>query len=288
MVKPSEINALIQLLDDDDQEVFKHVHQKLKSFGLQVIPALEEIEISQLPPVTHERLEEIIRQIYYESLMDDWKAYLQSDYNDLTMGFLLISRYYYPALKANDIEKKINKIKQSIWLELNHNQTPLEQIQIFNQIFFSHLEFQCVQTSADIKDYCLNEILENKKGSAIAIGILYQVVAHDLTIPVYGVNLTRHFALSFCKRAILDFSQQENLEKEVMFYINPVNKGNIFSRNEIKDYLDKLKIEHQLQYFTPADNRSILKELLNYHIEIAQHQQDSNTVNELSYLLQLL
>lgn len=287
-MKYSEINALIQLLDDEDQEVFKHVHQKLKSFGPEVIPALEEIEISQLPPITHERLEEIVREIQYDTLLGEWQEFLKEESLDLTTGLFLVSRYYFPNIKLDDIRKKIQKIKQSIWLELNPNQTPLEQVQIFNQVFYSHLEFSCIQASTDYKDLCINQVLETKKGSAIAVGILYQIIAHELVLPVYGVNLTKHYALAFCKRAILDFSLNENLEKEVMFYINPVNRGNIFSRNEIKDYLEKLKMEHQAHYFTPADNRAILKELLGYHLDICHQNNDEASAAELSYLLQML
>lgn len=288
MVKHSEINALIQLLDDDDQEVFKLVHQKLKSFGPEVIPALEEMEISQLPPITHERLEEIIREIQFDTLVGEWQNFLKEEYLDLAVGFYLVSRYFYPSIKLDEIQKKLNKIKQSIWLELNPNQTPLEQVQIFNQVFYTHLEFTCTQATTDYRDLCINQVLENKKGSAIAIGMIYQIVAHELILPVYGVNLTKHFALAFCKRAILDFSLNENLEREVMFYINPVNKGNIFSRNEIKDYLVKLKTEPQAHDFVPADNRTILKELLAYHIELCQQMNDGKSTEQLNYLLQLL
>ncbi|MBL0308466.1 MAG: transglutaminase family protein [Bacteroidetes bacterium] len=288
MAIESEITALIKLLDDEDQEVFKHVHQKLKSLGPEVIPALEDIEISQLPPITHERLDEIIHEIQYETLVSEWQEYLKQEYLDLSTGIFLISRYYFPGIKLADIRKRLQKIKQSIWLELNPNQTPLEQVQIFNQVFYSHLEYSSVQTSKDYQDLCINHVFETKKGGAITVGIIYQIIAHELSLPAYGVNLTKHYILAFCKRAILDFSLNENLEKEVMFYINPVNKGNIFSRNEIKDYLEKLQMRQESHYFTPADNRSILRELFAYHLDICHQTNDEKSAEELSYLLQML
>ena len=73
-----------------------------------------------------------------------------------------------------------------------------------------------------------------------------------------------------------------------MFYINPINRGSIFSRNEIKDYLDKLKIEHEPVFFTPSDNKSIIKELLNYLIDIYSKQNNESRIREISYLMQLL
>ena len=63
MTNEREINALIKLLYDNDQEVFRNVHDKLMSLGVEVIPTLEEAWTLDLNPTTHERLEDIIHQI---------------------------------------------------------------------------------------------------------------------------------------------------------------------------------------------------------------------------------
>jgi len=288
MPRKSEINALIQLLDDDDQEVFKHVHDRLKSYGPEVIPDLEQVWTDELNSTTHERLEEIIHEIQYECLLTDWKTWLDRESPDLLTGAFLVAQYHYPEIKFEDTLKKIAKLKQGIWLELNYNQTPLEQVQIFNQVFYAHHEFKGVQSVNDYHDLCINHLLESRTGSPIVTGIIYQVLANELNLPVYGVNLTRHYVLAFCKRTILDFSLAENNEREVMFYINPINRGSIFSRNEIKDYLDKLKIEHEPVFFTPSDNKSIIKELLNYLIDIYGKQNNESRIREISYLMQLM
>ena len=74
MENESEINALIQLLDDSDHEVYKHVHAKLLSYGPEVVPLLEQAWGSELNPAAHERLEDIIHEIQFEALLDA-KAY---------------------------------------------------------------------------------------------------------------------------------------------------------------------------------------------------------------------
>ena len=171
---------------------------------------------------------------------------------------------------------------------MNYNQTPLEQVQIFNQVFYSHHEFKGLQTPAGFQDLCINHILESKAGASIGVGIIYQYLATDLNLPIYGVTLSRHYVLAFCKRTILDYSYEENNEKDVMFYINPVNKGSIFSRNEIKDYLDKLKLEHEPKYFSPASNFNIIRELLTNMIELSATQNKDKQVEDLNYLMQLM
>ena len=285
MSSDSEIHALIQLLDDSDQEVFQHVYNKLKSLGPDAIPALEEVWSGDLNSVIHERLEEIIHEIQFEALIEDWEIWLEQESPDLLSGAFLVAKYHYPDIHFEDLSKKVTKLKQNIWLELNYSQTPLEQIQIFNQVFYSYHGFKGSQTTSDFQDFCINQVVDSKKGGAISIGILYQVLANELNLPVYGVTLTRHFVLAFCKRTLLDFSEEENNEREIMFYVNPVNKGSIFSRNEIKDYLEKMNVEQEPKYFLPADNLAIIKELLEYLIELYCQQNRENRVEELQALL---
>jgi len=288
MTNDSEINALIQLLDDNDHEVYTHVHDKLMSYGIDVIPKLEEAWSADLTPTTHERLEEIIHKIQFDHLVKEWKIWLSGVSPDLLTGAFLISKYFYPDADYNDVQKRMQKIRQSIWLELNYNQTPLEQIQIFNQVFYNHYSFKGTQTSNNYQDYCLNHVLESRIGNSISIGIIYQVLANELNLPVYGVNLISHYILAFCKKMIFDFTTEESLEREVMFYINPINKGSIFSRNEIKDYLEKMKVDYHRGYFIPTHSLSAIKEMLNYLIELSLHQNETERVEELKYLLKLL
>ncbi|MES2621170.1 MAG: transglutaminase-like domain-containing protein [Bacteroidota bacterium] len=289
MASENEINALIQLLDDNDQEVFRHVHDKLKSFGPDVIPTLEQAWGSELNPTAHERIEEIIHEIQFESLIEEWTLWLSGNENpDLFTGAFLVAKYHYPELRFEEVQKKIFKIKQSIWLELNYNQTPLEQIQIFNQVFYTHHGFKGAQSSSDFQDFCINHALEAKKGNSFSIGIIYQVLANELNLPVYGVNLVRHYVLAFCKKMIFDFSTEDNLEREVMFYINPINKGSIFSRSEIKDYLEKMRVENSDIYFAPAANISVITELLKSLVEIYDQQNRSDRVRELTLLSKLM
>ncbi len=284
MHSESEIHALIQLLDDSDPIVFKHVHDKLLSLGAEVIPFLEQAWGAELHTTVHERIEEIIREIQFNELVKDWENWLQLESPDLLTGAFLIARYHYPEISLQDIQKKIFKLRQSIWLEINNNQTPLEQVQIFNQVFFSQYDFKGLQAISDYQDFCVNAALHSKKGNAICIGIIYQIVANELNLPVYGVTLIRHYVLAFCKKLIFDFNTSENLEREVAFYVNPVNKGSVFSRNEIKDYLQKLNIEKDSKYFSPAGNLLIISELLKYLIEIYQHQNRPERVKDLSRL----
>ena len=269
MLPESEIQALVRLLDDNDKEVLNHVYTKIKSFGVEIIPSLENAWTTELNPLQHDRLEEIIHDIQFETVSDELTAWVESEDKDLLRGFYIVTKYFFPDLKLDEVQKQVSKIKQSIWLELNYNQTPLEQIQIFNQVFYGYHGFSGIQLSEKFEHYCINNLLHTKHGSSISLGLLYQIIARELNLPVYGVPLVKYYVVCFCKRTISDFSDSEELEHEIMFYINPVNRGSLFSRNEIKEYLEKMKVDLDVRFFTPANNKTLIAELLTYFIELS-------------------
>lgn len=283
-MKDSEIKALIYLLDDEDPEVSTHVFTKLVSIGQSVIPTLEDVWSKEKNTEIQQKLEGVIHSIQFESLEKAFKEWAQSDDNNLLQAFYLVSKFYYPNLNFEDIEKQISKIKQRIWIELNYHQTALEQVQIFNQVFYNTHGFTLAQDSLAFNDFCINHLLETKKGNAISLGILYQIMANDLSLPVYGVTLLRHYVLCFCKHSISRLEAEEQTEKEIMFYINPVNKGSIFSRNEIKEYLSRMQASLEPHYFKPASNRKIIYELLSNLIDIHLHVSSEEKGNELKIL----
>jgi hypothetical protein len=288
LLPESEIQALVRLLDDDDKEVLKHVYTRIRSLGAEAIPTLEDAWATDLNALQHDRLEELIHDIQFQQVVDEMALWSESDDAELLRGFYIVSKYFYPDLKIEDVQKQVFKIKQTIWLELNYNQTPLEQIQIFNQIFYGYHGFNGVQLSEKFDDYCVNKLLEVKHGASITLGLLYQVIARELNLPVYGVPLIKYYVVCFCKRTITDFSNADNLERDIMFYINPVNRGSLFSRNEIKEYLDKMKVEVDPKFFTPANNKTLMAELLSYLIELSSLKKMPQKETDFNKLFQIV
>lgn len=289
MQNERELSALIQLLDDEDQEVYSHVQSKLLSFGAEVIPTLETAWGTEINPLQHQRLENIIHQIHFKSLQEDFATWAAEERPDLLTGAYLVAKYHYPDLQLNTIREKLQRIRQAIWLELDNNQTPLEQLQIFNQVFYQHQRFKGTQISFEYRDYCINHVVDTHSGSSIGVGIAYQLLANDLALPVYGVPLPKYFVLSFCKSALLDFDNTDHaLEREVMFYVNPINRGAMFSRNEIKDYLQKMELSSQSRFYSPADNKSIVATLLGEMAELYESQGNSEHEGDMLTMLEVL
>ena len=276
MLSNQEIQALIQLLDDPDEEVYSHVKTKLLDFGTEVIPALEEVweHEASFGLLFQNRIEEITHEIQFEHVLADLNKWKNSEEQDLLQGVLLIARYQYPDMDAQAIHKFFDRAVQNIWLELNNNLTALEKIRIVNHMIFNEERFSGNTTNYHApQNSFINNVVESKKGNPISLGIVYMVIAQRLNMPVYGVNLPRHFVLAYADEYFTAANRIQ--DSSVMFYINPFSKGTVFSKKEIEYFIKQLKLPSMPEFFQPCTNLDIVIRVCNNLI---------NAYNQLGYL----
>jgi len=288
-VESNELSALMNLLDDPDQEVYRHVQNKLVSLGPSIIPSLESFWENSFDPVLHERIEDLIHQIQFNLVCQDLKEWSASSHQNLLQGAILVARYQYPELDSQKIISQVERLRKEIWLEMNYNLTPLEQVNVFNHVLFSLHNFSPNTINIhDPQNAYLNILLETKKGNPISLGILYLVLGQSLKMPVLGVNLPQHFVVSYHKNMLAGSESEQEVRSGVLFYINPFNKGIIFSREDISLFLKKLKLENQPEFYLPCDNRIIINQLITSLIHSYELAGVALKVRELSYLRELI
>ncbi|MEA3504079.1 MAG: hypothetical protein U9R32_02635, partial [Bacteroidota bacterium] len=61
-------------------------------------------------------------------------------------------------------------------------------------------------------------------------------------------------------------------------------KGIIFTRNEIKEYIEKLNLELKEEYFRPVNNKSIINRLIADLIIGYKYNNNNQKIEELLYL----
>ncbi|HET6244955.1 MAG: hypothetical protein H0V01_00275 [Bacteroidetes bacterium] len=259
-----EIKALIDLLDDPDEEVYSHVRVKLLSFGEQIIPVLEHVWEMGDPfnNLIQTRIETIIHKIQFDNIAHALSKWAKEGATDLLTGAILVSKYQYPDLNEEKIKSKLDQITRDVWLELNANLTALEKVRILNHIIFDVHGFSGNTTNyhAPQNSY-INNVLESKKGNPLSLSILYAIIGQKLGIPLYGVNLPQHFILAYVDKNADDgaFSEQG----DVLFYVNPFSKGAVFNKKEIDDFLKQLNVEQNKSFYEPCSNLDIINRLLN-------------------------
>jgi regulator of sirC expression with transglutaminase-like and TPR domain len=287
-ISKKEISALINLLDDPDEGIYTHVKDKFISFGTKVIPHLELAWEDSFDMIMQKRIEEIIHTIQYETVSKELCNWAKTEQDDLLKGILLVARYQYPDLDEEKLVKQVHQIKQDVWLEINDELTGPEKVKILNHIIFDVHQF-----SGNIANYhapqnsFFNVVLESKKGNPVSLGILYMIVAQQLKIPVYGVNLPEHFIVAYVDELANLFNLSDNTADadNVLFYINPFSKGIIFSKKDIDQFLVQLKLEPKASFYKPCSNLDIIKRVLRNLIYSYEKLGHVEKIEELNILL---
>ncbi|MFZ1632399.1 MAG: transglutaminase family protein [Chitinophagales bacterium] len=289
MSNESEIAALIALLDDNDQEVFDHVSARLIALGPMVIEKLEDAYTTIPNPVMQERIEELIHHIQFLRVEQDLQIWAANDNNELLKGLLIVTRHQYPELDEDKLLKTISRIQKDIWIGINNYLSPLEQMNVVNQTLFSHYQFLGLNNDDDEMRYMyLNIVVDAFKGNHFSIGLLYLSLCQQLDLPVYGVCLSSHFILARTREFISDFDDREAAKNEVLFYINPYNKGLAFSEKEINIFLNKIGAQPNDKYFAPASNKQVLLEYVQYLIQLIKKPADQYKADDLRRLEDIL
>nr|WP_082855950.1 transglutaminase-like domain-containing protein [Mucilaginibacter sp. L294] len=283
MINPTEVNSLIRLLDDPDTEIFGHVHEKLISYGPEVIQYLENAFEQAFDPIQQERIANLVHEIQFSTVKNDLQLWYQSGAFDLLQGILTINRYQYPDLDEQKVINQIESIKRDIWIQMINESSPVEQVKLMNHVFYSIHGFSGNTTNhRDPQNSYISQVLETKKGNQISLAIIYSIIAQKLDIPVYGVNLPQHFILAY-----LDESRESEFDGGILFYINAFNKGFIFGRRDVDMFLKQLNLQFDKQFYEPCSNADIIKRVLRNLISAYEHLGSSEKVDELNELLNI-
>ncbi len=247
MMNDKELKALVSLLDDEDDQIVSHVTDKIRSLGKEIIPFLEQQWENSFNPQVQQKIEGLIHDLQYELIKQRVKDWYASEDQDLLTGLWLIATYQYPDLELEKLKQDLEQIYYEAWLEFKPDLYPFDQIKVLNGVLFNKLKF-----TANTKNFhspgnsMINVVLETHRGNPISLCVIYMMVAQKLKLPVHGVNLPNLF--------VLIYQDGKN-----SFYINAFNKGLIFSRQDIENYIHELRLTPQASFFEPCSNLEIIR-----------------------------
>lgn len=249
-INENELKALVSLLDDTDQEVKEHVRDRIISLGNEIIPFLEQTWENSFNPDIQKEIEDLVHELQFSLLKERLSQWKQSSEQDLLTGMWIINTYQYPDLDFDQLNATMHQVYFEVWTSFKNEAIPYEKIRIINSVLFNDLKF-----AANTKNFhspgnsMLSNVLDSKRGNPISLCAVYLLVARKLGLPIYGVNLPNLFVLTYKSDSLT-------------IYINAFNKGLIFSRQDIHNYLEHLKLEPKEEFFEPCENEVIIKRTL--------------------------
>ena len=266
-MQPNEIHALIQLLDDPDESVYLHVREQLLAKGTEVLPALIESRESHAYCEEHERrMDELVDGLHGQYVHNGLRDWFDSGAERVFEGALWVHKAANPLLDMAALREDYEKLKRNVWLELNEEFTALEQVRILNHIVYDHEEYTNAKSGQpDPKHALLGEVIAEKKGNPLGLGILYLSLAQDLNLPIHGVNLPNHFILCYCDEHHVhheSLSPDNQTPGGVLFYINPFSSGTIINKAEVSEFLSHLELPVDEKNCGPCGSVDIIRRLI--------------------------
>jgi regulator of sirC expression with transglutaminase-like and TPR domain len=271
------IKALVSLLNDEDQEILQHVEQQIITLGDTIIPYLEQEWESNFNPTVQKRIEDLIHTVQFGHLSQRLKKWKDDGCVDLLEGMWIVCTYQYPDIEFEKLQADIEQIYYDVWVEMKiTDDLPYEKIKLLNYAFFNKLKFTAnTKNFHSVTNSMLNLVLDTRKGNPISLCVIYLLVAQKLKMPVYGVNLPNLFILTY-------------KTPDSQFYINAFNKGLIFSRADIDNYIAHLNLTPNDLFYQPCSNLDIIRRVLRNIIVSFEKTSNQEKVDEVKGLLEAL
>ena len=286
MVNNKEVEALLTLIEDPDSEVFEAVSNRIIAYGTPLIGHLEELWENTFDNSIQERIETLIHRLHFTGLKNDFKEWSEAPHNELLPGALLVAKLIYPDLHTGKVIQDIERLRRSIWIELNNYLTPLEQVNVVCSILYNYFGLKSIPPGQKKPaDFLVSHIIESKKGNQTGNGVLYLILTELLDIPIRLISVPEQFVLAYFKSKLAN--DMNNLHTNIEFFIDPT-LGQMFTHNDLYHYLNKVPVPVLPQYFKPLNNKQVIEKLLTDLGQCYSQSNQSHMLDEIAELTAIL
>jgi regulator of sirC expression with transglutaminase-like and TPR domain len=282
-MEDKELKALISLLDDPDHDVARIVEENLLACGASAIPKLEQTWEQTANQALQRRIEDMIHNIQFHQTKQKLRKWIDTGADELIEGAYWVDHYRYPELTFDEFSNRIDVLRKDVTDELCPYITPLEKVKVLNHVFYDvhHFILPSFRENHFSPEHSfLSYTMQSKKGNSVSLALLYAIVAQMNGLPIYGVNLPKNFILAYLNQPI-------STEKNVLFYINPFNKGIVLGKREIDYFVHQYNLKSQPFFYEPCSNVEIIRRLLTDLLLAYRKLNMNDNAEDIKHLLRL-
>jgi regulator of sirC expression with transglutaminase-like and TPR domain len=242
-----ERQALLNLLGDEDPQVYEAVREHLVSLGPNVCDWLRPHTLSGDPEVRRHSLD-IIHHFARREADREFLLFClnKGDDLDLETGALLLARTAYPDINIDAYRALLDIFADTIAPRLDAGLTPRELLGVINLYLFKDRGFRGDEdTYFDPKNSYLNQVLDRRKGNPISLCVIYLLVARRLRLPIAGIGLPGHFVCRY----------QSSTDS---VYIDAFDQGRLLTKADCVQFLLHSAFGLHEQFLVPVSSRRIL------------------------------
>lgn len=271
-----EIQAMVSFLNDDDAEIVDIVTKELSSKGFSMFDTLEKIcWKNTIDPEIQEKLELILKKIVFKQICPQIEALIANGIEKNLLEIIsLFSKITYPRYHLGESKEILEELCKNLQRETNPTFGITRNISEFNRIFYDTYQFRVAKEANKyhITNFMLKDVLAFHIGDSSILSIIYWLLA-DCLRNDYGIEpvILPNNILLAVKNAPVNSLRYKQLD--VLFYINPADRGNIYKRKEITDLLDHNQVPYNNDMLEPRNINDLLRLYLK-SLSIACHKND--------------
>ena len=248
MNRDNELISLLLLADDPDRIVSETVKEKLVERGEEAIAKIEGIVgEGAIDRLNTTFINDLLVELKEEAVKKRLVQLLQLP--EPPLGKML---FYLTKLADTNIEESIWSASEQHFLvelsmEISGERTPVEEVEIFNHIFFRRFGFSYGDTRMQTEEYALlDRVIRSKTGNPISIALVYLLLARNAGLPLFPCCFTGGFVPAY-----------EGKNGETLFYVDIFDEMAIFPRRSRERSLANVSIDNSWRSSTIGCERAL-------------------------------
>ncbi len=239
----SELHALIDLLDDPDEGVYRHVHDQLMGRGAEVLPLLNRPVAEVARGAVHaDRIEALMAGLRSSEAVRRMRTWIEGGARDVFEGWLAVECGLRPEVDAAVSRSRFERLCRDVWIESNEGLTALEQVLVVNHVLFGVRDVRVLPVlPAELHHGLPDALLCDSAGNALGVGMLYAAVVQRLGLPLYPIATADAFLLGWFDAA--------GGGGEMLFAVHPGRRGTVFAAGDLVEF----GIHGPVRPMAPAD-----------------------------------
>jgi regulator of sirC expression with transglutaminase-like and TPR domain len=271
LTPPSQMDAILSLLDDPDPVVQDAIRARLLELGDTAAPALRLASASD-DDLVRLNADAALREIglgrFRAEIEDVIDSHPSGDDIDLEQAAFAIALLRYPEMRRIDYTRQLDTMASMLDDRLRGCDNGYMVVRELNSYLIDQLGFQGCRRDHDNfydpENSYMNRVMERRIGIPVTLSVIYILLGQRLRLPLFGVGIPTKYMLKYRS------SREE-------FFINPFDGGKILNYSDCRRYLREVNVPYKPEYLEPISNRQTVARMMRNLAEIYQKSEPAIT-----------
>lgn len=251
----AQLLHLVALLDDPDPFVQAHIFKRLQEGGVLWCQALQQLAQEADDASHREALLQAVHKLESTRYLTQLEQWIADPKDNLLMGLYLVQCSVSPTTSYAQLESQLMDGVNEVCTELRDDQTMMEQVQLFNHLFYRRMGYKPSDPFIQDEAFALmDKLFESRKGNPITLGLIYVMMAYYAGVPIRTVVFKGGFLPTVVDK-----------DGTSVFYVNIFKNGSLFAAAQLDQFIKDSGLPIPADSFreaTPVDLAQIFAESL--------------------------